>query len=180
MRIERSILAVSMLVLFVGFTGCGSHQPPPPPDTGIAAALPFAPPPQGGFGGIACGAPPQANMKLVRTAGDLTFYTRPSDPMRIAAGQLTGETYRFYKNQFEGALLQTSDSNSSAALLVHMRNLIGPGTLVSPIGPKYTWADANLAVEYDRDPGAAGSDVLVACRKVQAQQQAAMAGAPQH
>ena len=116
-------------------------------------------------------------MKLVRTAGDLTFYTRPSDPMQIAGGRLSGEMYRFYKNQFEGVELQTNDASSSAALLVHMRDLIGPGHLVSPIGPKYQWNDANLGVVYDREPGAVDSQVLVGCLKIQAQ--AAMA-ASQH
>jgi len=179
MRIERSVLAVFTLLVFVGLTGCGSRQPPPK-ETEAPAALPFAPPSQGGFGGIACGAPPEPNMKLVRTAGDVTFYTRPSDPTQLPGGQLSGETYRFYNNQFEGAMLQTSDANSSAALLVHMRNVVGPGQLISPIGPKYSWGDSNLSVEYDREAGSPASAVVVGCRKVQARHQAAVRAAPQH
>ena len=116
-------------------------------------------------------------MKLERTDGDLTFYTRPTDPMQIANGQLSGETYRFYRNQFEGALLQTNNSDSSRAMLVHMRNLIGKGKLENPVGPVYSWTDQNLHVVYDRGAAAPDAAVIVGCIQVQARHQADVAAA---
>jgi hypothetical protein len=148
MRVRKSILIVALLGFCGAWSGCSSHKEPAPASASSAPPQVFAngtpaPPPivvpaQGGFGGIACGAPPLPAMKLLRATGDVTFYARPSDPMQIANGQLSGETYRFYRNQFEGVQLQTNNAASSTALLVHMRRLIGPGKLENPNGPVFS------------------------------------------
>jgi hypothetical protein len=178
MRISKSIVLVLSAATLAGLSGCGSSQQRNQAPAAVGEAAPSAP--QGGFGGIACGAPPQQGMSLQRTNGDVTFYSRPDDPMQIAGGKLSGETYRFYKNQFEGALLQTDDAQSSSALLVHMRGLVGPGNLEDPNGPKYSWSDSNLQMIYERQPGAANASVIVGCMQVQAQHQADMANSQPH
>jgi hypothetical protein len=95
----------------------------------------------------------------------------------MGSSQLASETYRFYKGEFEGALVEANGADNSRALLVHMRRMIGPGKLENPIGPVYSWTDSNLDVIYERAPGAADSSLVVGCRQVQARHQADLAAA---
>ncbi len=169
-RIGRWIVIAA--IVLVSATGCASHNAPSTATPAAAPVSTVSPPPtayQGGFQGIGCGSPPSTDMKLVRADGDIKFFTRQGEPLGVGRAHLMHSTlYRFYKDQFEGAMLQTSGSQNDLAMLSYFQSIVGPGKLDNPATNRHIWADSSLVVIYEQQPGAIKTaSVVVGCRGVQ-------------
>jgi hypothetical protein len=175
---KRFSLWITLAAIVLASTaGCSSHNAPPP--SSEAPAPTVNPPPtayEGGFQGIGCGSPPSTDLKLARTEGDLKFYTRQGEPLGIGRARLKQPTlYRFWQNQFEGAMLQTSGAQNDLAMLSYFQGIIGPGKLENPTANRRIWADSSLVVVYEQIPDATrDASVIVGCRAVQEKHKAAM------
>jgi hypothetical protein len=184
-RISIVVASTGMLAILAG---CFSHKgSKPTPASSVAAAEPSAAASapagapiattspgsfQGGFQGIECGSAPGPDMKLINTKGDVSFYVRPKDPKHIDRGLLKAETYRYYRNQFEGVLLETTGAANSSEMLDHFERIIGPGTQ-SPSQPtKFVWSDRNLQVIFEQDPRSGDASTVVGCNIVEQQHKA--------
>jgi hypothetical protein len=172
-------------IMLTGAAGCASHNATPPAAEAAAPAPAVNPPPaayQGGFQGIGCGSPPSADMKLVRTAGDIKFYTRQGEPLGVGSAHLKQPTlYRFWQDQFEGAMLQTSGPQNNLAMLGYFQSIIGPGKLQDPAANRRVWSDSSLVVIYEQIPDATqDASVVVGCRAVQQKHQAAVTASQGH
>ena len=177
---KRVSLWISLgAIVLAGAAGCASHNTPAPAAEAAAPAPAVNPPPtayQGGFQGIGCGSPPSADMKLTRTDGDIKFYTRQNEPLGVGRAHLKQATvYRFWRGQFEGAMLQTSGAQNDLAMLGYFQSIIGPGKLEDPAANRRVWADSSLVVVYEQVPDAThDASVVVGCRAVQEKHKAAM------
>jgi hypothetical protein len=176
---KRTSLWITLgAIVLAGAAGCASHNTPPP--AAAEAPAPSVNPPatayQGGFQGIGCGSPPSNDMKLARTEGDIKFYTRQGEPLGVGQAHLKQATlYRFWQNQFEGAMLQTSGAQNDLAMLGYFQNIVGPGKLEDPTTNRRVWADSSLIVVYEQVPDAThDASVVVGCRAVQEKHKAAM------
>ena len=181
---KRLSLWITLAAIALAGAGCASHNAPPP--AAAAAPAPTVNPPptayEGGFQGIGCGSPPSTDMKLSRSDGDIKFYTRQGEPLGVGTAHLKQPTlYRFWRNQFEGAMLQTSGARNDLAMLGYFQSLIGPGKLEDPAANRRVWADSSLVVVYEQVPDAThDASVIVGCRAVQEKHKAAMMASQNH
>jgi hypothetical protein len=175
---KRFSLWITLAAIALAGAGCASHNAPSP-SVAEAPAPTVTPPPtayQGGFQGIGCGSPPSTDMKLTRTDGDIKFYTRQGEPLGIGRAHLKQPTlYRFWQNQFEGAMLQTSGPKNDSAMLTYFQSIIGPGKLENAASNRRVWADSSLVVIYEQVPDATqDASIVVGCRAVQEKHKAAI------
>jgi hypothetical protein len=165
-------------IVLAGAAGCASHNTPAP-EAASAPAPAVNPPPtayEGGFQGIGCGSPPSTDMKLARTEGDIKFYTRPTEPLGVGNAHLKQATlYRFWRGQFEGAMMQTSGPQNDLAMLTYFQSIVGPGKLENAASNRRVWTDSSLVVVYEQVPDATqDASVVVGCRAVQEKHKAAL------
>jgi hypothetical protein len=178
MRKRIGLWITVVTIGLAGATGCASRNASAPAPAEAPAPPLAATPPrtayQGGFQGIGCGSPPSSDMKLVRTEGDIKFYTRQGEPLGVGRAQLKQPTlYRFYKDQFEGALLETSGAQNDLAMLGYFQSIIGAGKVDDPATNRHVWADSSLVVIYEQPASAPqNASIVVGCRGVQLKHQA--------
>ena len=104
-----------------------------------------------GFRDLKFGEPPKSSMILLEDDGDLTFYRRDSDDMKVSDGELSEITYGFYKQQLFTVTLKTKGSANSKALLTTFNSAYGAGRQPTDYLQEYYWFGTTVNATYDEN-----------------------------
>lgn len=116
-------------------------------------------------------------MELLEESGDLKFYRRSADELKIGAAVLESISYGFYKGELMSVVLKTDGLVNSQALLEALQSAYGPGFQKNKHIPDFWWLGKVVTMSYDqnmasRDASARISSVAVS-DKFQADRKAA-------
>ncbi len=86
------------------------------------------------------------NMSLVRDEGDIKYYIRKGDTLKIGQVDALKVAYRYYKNQFSTGVIQTYGGSNQKAVLATLTSMHG-----EPLRPRkrisqYFWDGDNAYI----------------------------------